>query len=211
MTRNGQVMFVDDEDGVRSSWQRYLQERGHTTSTAPDGATAIDQLSRQPVDVVVSDLRMPGKDGLELLEWLTLRQPTTRFIMLTGYGSKSLEGRVRELGGDYLEKPCSPEVLAHAVERALAADRLTRHAIEAPPLAEPVEEAVAQATAVEPTAAVEATLPVAEPSTAKTVGMVLAAPLLGLAFVVFLPVVGIGALAWLLGKELKSALWPART
>jgi len=132
MLRNGQVMLVDDEEGVRTSWQRFFRDRGVATTTAPDGASAIDQLSRQPVDVVVSDLRMPGKDGLELLEWLHVRQPDTRFIMLTGYGDKGLEGRVRELGAvDYLEKPVSPDVLARAVERALAADRVTFRPAEA--------------------------------------------------------------------------------
>lgn len=197
MSGNRQVMFVDDEEGVRTSWQRYFRDRGVATTTAPDGASAIDQLSREPVEVVVSDLRMPGKDGLELLEWLQARQPATRFIMLTGYGDKGLEGRVRELGAvDYLEKPVAPEVLARAVERALAADRLT---------ARPVE-------VVEQEAAVEAVVEeaVAKPSPVMTLGMIVAAPLLGLAFVVFLPVLGIAALAWVLARQFKSALWPAR-
>ena len=198
MLRNGQVMLVDDEEGVRTSWQRFFRDRGVATTTAPDGASAIDQLSRQPVDVVVSDLRMPGKDGLELLEWLHVRQPDTRFIMLTGYGDKGLEGRVRELGAvDYLEKPVSPDVLARAVERALAADRVTFRAAEA------VEQDTAVAGVVEETAVVAKTSPLT------TLGMIVAAPLLGLAFVVFLPVLGVVTLAWVLAREVKSALWPA--
>jgi DNA-binding NtrC family response regulator len=105
MTRDSQVMFVDDEEGVRVSWERYFQGRGLKTTTAPDGATAIDRLSQHPVDVVVSDMRMPGKNGLELLEWLHIRQPDTRFIMLTGYGDRRLEWEARQLGAvEYLEK-----------------------------------------------------------------------------------------------------------
>jgi DNA-binding NtrC family response regulator len=203
MSRDKQVLFVDDEEGVRRSWQRFLQERGVPTTTAPDGASAIDQLSREPVDVVVSDMRMPGKNGLELLEWLKVRQPETRFIMLTGYGNEGLERRVRELGAvDYLEKPVSPEVLAYAVERALAADRMTPRAAEA----------VEQRAAVEQAAAVEAvpeTAPAARQSPLLTLGMIVAAPLLGLAFVLFLPVIGIAALAWVLAGVVKSALRPA--
>lgn len=199
MSGNRQVMFVDDEEGVRTSWQRYFRDRGVATTTAPDGASAIDRLSRQPVDVVVSDLRMPGKDGLELLEWLQARQPATRFIMLTGYGDKRLEGRVRELGAvDYLEKPVAPEVLARAVERALAADRLTARPVEVVEQEAAVQAVVEEATAV------------AKPSPITTLGMIVAAPLLGLAFVVFLPVLGIAALAWVLARQFKSALWPAR-
>ncbi len=200
MLRTNQVMFVDDEEGVRTSWQRFLRERGVSTTTAPDGASAIDQLSREPVEVVVSDLRMPGKDGMELLEWLQARQPDTRFIMLTGYGDKGLEGRIRALGAvDYLEKPVSPDVLARAVERALAADRVTRRPVEA---VEAEQEAPTEALVVETSAAVKQ-------SPVKTLGMIVAAPILGLAFVVFLPVLGIGTLLWVLGRELKSALWPA--
>ncbi len=199
MSDNNQVLFVDDEEGVRTSWQRYFRDRGLATTTAPDGVAAIEQLSRQPADVVVSDLRMPGKDGVDLLQWLQARQPATRFIMLTGYGDKSLEGRVRSLGAvDYLEKPVAPEVLARAVERALAADRLTARPVEA------VErEAAAEAVIEEATA-------LAKPSPVLTLGMIVAAPLLGLAFVVFLPVLGIAALAWVIARQFKSALWPAR-
>lgn len=201
MSRDKQVMFVDDEEGVRKSWQRYLQDRGLATTTAPDGASAIDELSRHPVDVVVSDLRMPGKNGVELLEWLNARQPETRFIMLTGYGNEGLERQVRELGAvDYLEKPVSPEVLAHAVERALAADRLTRRAGEAVALETAVQVPAAAEPVVEKAAAAEKASPLT------TLGMIVAAPLLGLAFVVFLPVIGIGALAWVLGGVIKSAL-----
>jgi DNA-binding NtrC family response regulator len=215
MLGNSQVMFVDDEEGVRTSWQRFLQDRGVATTTAPDGASAIDQLSRHPVDVVVSDLRMPGKDGLELLEWLHERQPDTRFIMLTGYGDTRLEWRVRDLGAvDYLEKPVSPDVLAHAVERALDPDRVPmmiptevlkgRSGLQTPLPAEAAEQATVVAGVVEETTSV------AEPSLVKTLGMVVAAPFLGLAFVVFLPVIGIGALGWVLAREIKSSFWGAR-
>jgi len=202
--RDSQVMFVDDEEGVRVSWQRFLQDRGLATTTAPDGASAIEQLSRRPVDVVVSDLRMPGKDGLELLEWLHERQPDTRFIMLTGYGDRHVERRVRELGAvDYLEKPISPDVLAHAIDVALETDRLP------PPMAA-IKVKPAPRPAL-PVTAFEAELIAEEPrSPVQTMGLLIAAPFFGLAFVVFLPVIGIGALAWVLGREVKAAFWPGQ-
>lgn len=203
MMRNSQVMFVDDEEGVRTSWQRFLQDRGITTTTAPDGASAIEELSRRPVDVVVSDLRMPGKDGLELLEWVHERQPETRFILLTGYGDAHVERQVRALGAvDYLEKPVSPDVLAHAVDVALEAGREGRLGL---PL--PVTE-VTPAPVVEAEPAVEVDVATeARPSPLRTAGMLIAAPILGLAFVVFLPVIGIGALFWVIGRQIKAAFW----
>ncbi len=204
MTRNNRVMFVDDEEGVRVSWQRFLQDRGLTVTTAPDGASAIAELSRQPVDVVVSDLRMPGTDGLELLKWLHDRQPTTRFILFTGYGDAQVERRARELGAsDYLEKPVSPDVLAHAIDVALDPGRL--HPVL------PVLD-VTRRTRTLPSVRLTARTDAAsrERTPAQTVGLLVAAPFLGLAFVVFLPVIGLGALAWVVAQQVKGVLWPAR-
>ncbi|TFG54444.1 MAG: response regulator [Gemmatimonadales bacterium] len=204
MTRNNRVMFVDDEEGVRVSWQRFLQDRGLAVATAPDGASAIAELSRQPVDVVVSDLRMPGTDGLELLKWLHDRQPTTRFILFTGYGDAQVERRARELGAsDYLEKPVSPDVLAHAIDVALDPGRL--HPVL------PVLD-VTRRTRTLPSVRLTARTDAAsrERTPAQTVGLLVAAPFLGLAFVVFLPVIGLGALAWVVTQQVKGVLWPAR-
>ncbi len=204
MTRKNRVMFVDDEEGVRVSWQRFLQDRGLTVTTAPDGASAIAELSRQPVDVVVSDLRMPGTDGLELLKWLHDRQPTTRFILFTGYGDAQVERRARELGAsDYLEKPVSPDVLAHAIDVALDPGRL--HPVL--PVLD-VKRRTRTLPAVRPTARTDAASQ--ERTPAQTIGLLVAAPILGLAFVVFLPVLGLGALAWVVTRQVKGVLWPAR-
>jgi DNA-binding NtrC family response regulator len=195
MLREGRVMFVDDEEGVRTSWERYFAARGLTTVTAPDGATAIDRLSRQPVDVVVSDMRMPGKNGLELLEWIHTRQPDTRFIMLTGYGDRRQEWEARQLGAvEYFEKPIAPDVLAYAIDRALDPTRLLPPlpVIELKPAAEPQQAAA-------PVAAAQA-----KRGNAVTVAQFLAAPFLGLAFVVFLPVLGLAAAAWSVGAKIRA-------
>jgi CheY-like chemotaxis protein len=188
-------MFVDDEEGVRVSWERYFQGRGLKTTTAPDGATAIDRLSRNPVDVVVSDMRMPGKNGLELQEWLHVRQPDTRFIMLTGYGDKRLEWETRQLGAvEYLEKPVSPDVLAHAIDRALDPTRVPFRLpwIELKPEAMPEPASVAEVT------------PVVADEEVKGISaaQIVVAPFLGLAFVVFLPIIGIAAMVWLVSKRI---------
>jgi len=196
MLRAGQVMFVDDEEGVRKSWERYFGERGMKTMTAPDGATAIDRLSHHPVDVVVSDMRMPGKTGLELLEWLHVRQPKTRFIMLTGYGNPRIEWEARKLGAvEYLEKPVSPDVLAHAIDRALDPTRMQPPLpfIDLKPALQPQPVAEAAPVLVE------------ERATGFTVLQMAAAPILGLAFVVFLPIIGIGAMAWVAARKVGAS------
>jgi len=211
--RPRKVMFVDDEEGVRVSWNRYLSAHGFDVTTVEDGAKAISKLRAEPVDVVVSDLKMPGVDGVQLLEWLHDRQPETRFILLTGYGNEAVERKVRELGAfDYLNKPISPDTLAAVVTAATHLKLLDP---------EPqVDEEVAVETAV-----AEEAIPAEEPILAETpvraksgwrrsleilTGLIVA-PLLGLAFVVFLPIIGFGALFWMLGESLWETFKPAAT
>jgi DNA-binding NtrC family response regulator len=207
------VMFVDDEEGVRLSWNRYLSDHGFDVKTAEDGAKAISQLRKEPVDVVVSDLKMPGIDGIELLEWIHDRSPQTRFILLTGFGNEDVEKRVKDLGAfDYLNKPISPDTLAAVVTAATHLNLLDTQLEEA----EVAVEAEATAETEEIETAVE--VQVQEPrqksrlrASLEIVGGLIAAPILGLAFVVFLPVIGFGALFWMLGETLWSALRPAAT
>ena len=218
MNAHKKVMFVDDEEGVRISWNRYLSQHGFDVTTAEDGAKAISRLREEPVDVVVSDLKMPGVDGIQLLEWLHDSQPETRFILLTGYGNDEVEQRVRELGAfEYLNKPITPDTLA-AVVTAATHLKLVQ---EAPrPQADVFEGAVA-AEAIETSLAEAETLGVAAEPEVQRKGRgrasveiltgLIAAPLLGLAFVVFLPIIGFGALFWMLGESLWKAFKPVAT
>lgn len=221
MNAHKKVMFVDDEEGVRLSWNRYLSEHGFDVSTAEDGAKAISRLREEPVDVVVSDLKMPGVDGIQLLEWLHDRQPQTRFILLTGYGNDEVENRVRELGAfEYLNKPITPDTLAAVVTAATHLKLMPETRVEEPMVFEaPVpEEAVAvQETVEAPVEVAEVEAEEVEVQKSRTrasleilTGLIVA-PLLGLAFVVFLPIIGFGALFWMLGESLWKAFKPATT
>ena len=227
MNAQKKVMFVDDEEGVRVSWNRYLSQHGFDVTTAEDGAKAISKLRDEDVDVVVSDLKMPGIDGIQLLEWIHAKRPETRFILLTGYGNDEVERKVRQLGAfDYLNKPISPDTLAAVVTAAthlklLPTEEPRVKEVEAPmefatAPAAPVEAVAAAPTATETVAAfVDA--PVDEElakkgglrRSAEIVGGLIAAPILGLAFVVFLPVIGFGALFWMLGESLWERFKPA--
>jgi CheY-like chemotaxis protein len=165
------------------------------------------------VDVVVSDLKMPGVDGIQLLEWLHDTQPETRFILLTGYGNEAVERKVRELGGfDYLNKPISPDTLAAVVTAAT-------HLKLIDPEPEVHEEVAVETAVAEEAIPAEAPIQVEAPARAKSgwrrsleilTGLIVA-PLLGLAFVVFLPIIGFGALFWMLGESLWETFKPAAT
>lgn len=206
MSAHKKVMFVDDEAGVRSSWDRYLSQHGFDVTTAENGARAIDRLSHEQVDVVVSDLRMPGVDGIQLLEWIHEKSPETRFILLTGYGNEEVERKVRDLGAfDYLNKPISPDTLAAVVTAATHLRLLEPRESVVEKLTETVENPpIVQGASVgelHPKSRLRRTIEV-------SVGLA-AAPLLGLAFVVFLPVIGFGALIYRLGETLKDLFKPA--
>jgi len=214
MSAHKRVMFVDDEEGVRLSWNRYLSAHGFDVTTAEDGEKAISQLRSKPVDVVVSDLRMPSIDGIELLEWIHDEQPETRFILLTGYGNESVEKRVRELGAfEYLNKPISPDTLAAVVTAATILKLI-------PDAAKPVEVEAAVAEAAPVVEAIEAPAPVAaeaaEPekrsrlwALVEVPGGLILAPVLGLAFVMALPFIGFGALFYVIGQKILRAFRPA--
>lgn len=210
MNAQKRVMFVDDEEGVRLSWNRYLSQQGFSVTTAESGANAINKLRSEQVDVVVSDLRMPGIDGVQLLEWIHDERPGTQFILLTGYGDDEVEKKVRDLGAfEYLNKPISPDTLAAVVTAATHLKLIPR---EAPVTVEAAAGAV-ETPVVEAVAATEV-VPEVQPKSGLrravevSVGLV-AAPILGLAFVVFLPIIGFGALFLRLGEMLKDIFKPA--
>ena len=212
MNAQKKVMFVDDEESVRVSWDRYLSAHGFDVTTAEDGGKAISKLRNEQVDVVVSDLKMPGVDGVQLLEWIHSKRPETQFILLTGYGSEEVERTVRRLGAfDYLNKPISPDTLAAVVTAATHLKLLAKE--ETPVAVREAPAAVEPAATVEDVAAVRAQAEEVQKSglrrTAEIIGGLVAAPILGLAFVVFLPVIGFGALFWMLGEGLWDRFKPA--
>jgi len=212
MNAQKKVMFVDDEAGVRLSWNRFLSQQGFDVTTAENGKNAIDMLKNEQVDVVVSDLRMPGIDGVQLLEWIHEERPNTQFILLTGYGDEEVEQKVRQLGAfEYLNKPISPDTLAAVVT---AATHLKLMPQAAPKVVEQAAPAEAEATPEVQVVAAAEFVPEVQPKSGLrravevSVGLV-AAPVLGLAFVVFLPIIGFGALFLRMGEIVKDLFKPA--
>lgn len=205
MRPQNRVMFVDDEEAVLAGWDRLLSDRGLEVTTARDGASAIAELQKNPVNVVVSDLRMPDVNGLELLEWMHDEQPGTPFILMTGYGDDDVERRARELVAvDYLAKPVAPGTLGAAIDAALRMGLLpaaSAEALMAPPLATVAQE-------VQPVAEEAETVAAKSLGVLGTIGSLIAAPLVGLAFVIFLPLIGFGALIMVLGEIVRDKIWP---
>ncbi|NMC71267.1 MAG: sigma-54-dependent Fis family transcriptional regulator [Myxococcales bacterium] len=114
------VLVVDDDRALRRLALDVLAVAGHELLEAPDGARALALLRERPVDVVVSDLRMPGLDGLQLLAATRKLADPPVVVLLTAFGSVPQAVEAMRLGAfDFLEKPLpSPATLRRVVERA---------------------------------------------------------------------------------------------
>jgi two-component system, NtrC family, response regulator AtoC len=115
----GAVLIVDDEPYVRDSLATVLARRGFDVRTAAGPEEALGALAG--VDVVVTDLKMPGGSGLELVQRLSERGASPAVIVLTGYGTVHSAVECMKAGArDYLLKPVNPEELVRVLDRALA-------------------------------------------------------------------------------------------
>jgi CheY-like chemotaxis protein len=181
------VLVVDDDPVVGKSFDRVLsQEKGYVVITAHNAAEALEKMREQEYDVVFTDIKMPGMDGVELAETVKARRPWTPVVIVTGYGSVANEMRAKAAGvAGFMHKPLSPEMIEESAEHALHA---TMAEMAVPVAAEIVRE--------EPMVAVPAK---AESRLLNTV-LFLAAPFIGLAYALSLPLVGVAMLLWQGGK-----------
>jgi two-component system response regulator AtoC len=112
------VLVVDDKENMLRLLARVLAD-GFEVETAPDGARALALVASRPWDVVVTDIRMPGADGFELLGAVKARAPATEVVMMTGHATVGDAVRAMKMGAfDYLEKPFDPDAALAVVTRA---------------------------------------------------------------------------------------------
>jgi len=120
MTRPRTILAIDDDDSLRRVVEYNLAEEGYRVITAADGRSGLEAYQRQPVDVVLTDIRMPGMEGIELLARLKAMQPELPVIMLTAFGTIDSAVEAMRLGAfDYLTKPFSRDQLRASVRKAL--------------------------------------------------------------------------------------------
>ncbi len=135
------VLVVDDEEKVVFFLRESLEELGKnfTIGTAKSAEEALEKIDDQPYDLVISDLRMPGTDGLDLLRKIREKNPDTRLILMTAYGSDDVEADARSLDVfDYITKPFHVSDLVQVARDALAGPPVSGEEVE-----EELEEEVA--------------------------------------------------------------------
>jgi two-component system response regulator AtoC len=121
MASRSRVLVVDDDPASRELLRRVLAGVGHEVAQASNGREALDELARRPADLVISDIRMPDLDGVQLLEKLRAAVPDVPVILVTAFGD--VEGAVEAIrrgAFDYLAKPYDVDGIRLVAQRALA-------------------------------------------------------------------------------------------
>lgn len=117
------VLIVDDEKHVRHAIRMLVHWEACGVSEvieAESGDQAIEVITALSPPVVLTDMRMPGKDGIALMEWIQVNSPATRVVVVSGYDDFDLVRQVIRRGGmDYILKPVDPVEINEAVKKPL--------------------------------------------------------------------------------------------
>jgi len=196
MNTKPQVLVIDDDAVIGRSFDRVLSRKGYEVSIALSGEAGLKNVESTNYDVVFTDIRMPGMDGLEVAERIKAKCPWTPVVVITGYGTEENEASASVLGvSGFVHKPLTPEVIESITLKAL------------------IEPADARDIAREADAAADVTtekrISVLRKVGifAKNVGLFLAAPFIALGYIIALPFVGL----YMIAKLSKEALDEKRT
>ena len=137
-TETARILIVDDSPATREVLERNLRAEGHEVHSAASVASALDVLAQAPIDLVVTDVRMPGGDGTELVRHVRDHCRGVGIIMVTGFATVGgAVSAMRDGVDDYLPKPFSEEELRHAVRTALDRVRTRREVESSTPVEAP--------------------------------------------------------------------------
>ena len=114
------ILVIDDEPGIRNLLDTLLRRKGYDVILAESGQKGLDLFRRERPDVIVLDLKMPGMDGLSVLQQVRSLDSKKPVIVLTGAGTAETEQKVRALGvTEYVEKEFSLHLLGDSLKRLL--------------------------------------------------------------------------------------------
>jgi len=115
------ILIVDDDEDLRANLAELFASEGYETETAGNALEALEKLARSDVDLLLTDLRMPGKSGADLIEEVRDRHPDVRAILMTAFGDGYMEiESVRRGAIGYLKKPFEVEDVLGLVAKILS-------------------------------------------------------------------------------------------
>jgi DNA-binding NtrC family response regulator len=128
------VLVVDDDAAIGKVLVALLRQRGLDAAHVSSAEEALTALEARPYDVVLSDIRMPGMDGMDLLDRIASHFPGLPVVLLTAHGSVALAVEAMKRGAaDFVQKPFDKDEIGFVVEKALAASRRVRAGVPPPP------------------------------------------------------------------------------
>jgi len=114
------ILVVDDDTSFCLMLKTFLQKRGYNVVTAFNGNDALQELNKQFFDIVLTDIRLPDSDGLEILKSITQKGLKTQVILMTGYTDIKTAVNAMKIGAfDYVGKPINPDEILHTIQQAL--------------------------------------------------------------------------------------------
>ncbi len=117
------ILIVDDEEGLREGLGKLLEDEGYVVLSAETGEQALEILQQSHIDLVLTDIRMPGMDGIELLKKIRERHGDLGVIILTGYGQIESYIEAMNFGAiEYVSKPFKVNELKFIVNKVLSSN-----------------------------------------------------------------------------------------
>ena len=173
-----QVLVIDDDAVVGRSFERVLTEKGYEVVTALSGEEGLKDMDTTDYDVVFTDIKMPGIDGIEVAERIKAKCPWTPVVVITGYGTEENEARASVLGvSGFVRKPLTPEMIESVTLKALEKVAEPQEAANEVPA--PVEHEVVEYRGWKKVFRI-----------VRNIALFLAAPFIALSYIIALPIVG---------------------
>ena len=114
------ILIVDDEKNIASSLKGILSAEGYDVSMTGDGMKALELIQKDPPDLVLLDIWLPGMDGIEVLKTLKTYSPGVEVLIMSGHGTIDTAVKATKLGAqDFIEKPFSLDRITESIENAL--------------------------------------------------------------------------------------------
>jgi two-component system response regulator AtoC len=126
--KKSRILIIEDDEEMRSLLEDFLKEEGFETNSVGNGSEAFRILVREIFDIVITDIRMPGLTGLDIIPGVRKLQPETNIIVITAFGSEEVHQKSIERGANsYLEKPLRFHELRRMVHELLSPQVIRRN------------------------------------------------------------------------------------
>jgi DNA-binding response OmpR family regulator len=118
---NKRILVIEDDREMRSLLKDYIEDAGYEVDSVEDGSEAFRKLARETFDLMITDIRMPGLSGLDILPGLKKLLPQAPIIVITAFGNEEVHHKVLERGANaYLEKPIHLEELRILIQKMIS-------------------------------------------------------------------------------------------